>query len=277
MFMTSAQVGLVAPAATIVAALIGLYAVLRSRRGTTPTSAEKPKKPYVVATAHYQWLEDSIMWALREHLSAEAEKVIEQTDVFDSTGHTSIESILARHDGVKFNTFVYASGFQPQFSPIQLVVQGNHSAPTIIRSIRAHVVTRQPPLSGTLIYGPPQGEESVIDIVFDLDSSDAIALKVDGFGMPAEPYFSKSYLTLEAGESMTFAIRAQTGLRYCEWQIELNAIVAGKDRKVVVRDPEGRPFRTTALAGSYETVYSLDFTSGKFVRMPPDFQPSVEG
>jgi hypothetical protein len=268
---------LIGAGATLASALIAAYVGIRLRKGTTPTSAPRPREPYLVTSARYQWHERSIMWALRGHLTAEAQKLLERTDPFDEMGYDSIESVLAEQDGVKINSAIFSPTFQPQFSPMQLIIQGNHEAPTVIRAMRAHILTREPPLSGTLIYGPPQGEEHVIDIAFDLDSPDPIARRVDELGIPVEPYFAKTFLTLRSGESMTFSIRAYTSKHYYEWEIEIEALIGGQDRILFVRDPERRPFHTTAFADSYDSVYSLNFEAARFIRMPPGFRVSLEG
>jgi hypothetical protein len=267
--MTSEQVALIGGAAVVLAALIGAYASLRSRK---PASLFG-KRSTLVATARYQWLEQSIMWALPGELSSEAQDLVERSNPFHPSDYTAIESVLIRQGGVKINTLIEGPTTHSEFSPVQLVVQGGAGSPVVIREMRAHILSRQSPISGTLVYGPPQGEGSVTDIAFDLDSNDAVARRVDDIGLPSTPYFASTYLTLQPGESMAFSVRAYTRAYHSNWEIEISGVVNGKDQSVMVRDSDGNPFRTTAFAQSYETVYDLDFEKHRFVRLPPDSDP----
>ena len=115
------------------------------------------------------------------------------------------------------------------------------------------------------------------EIAFDLDSSDAVARRVNETGLPAAPYFTGTFLTLQPGESMAFSIRAYTQAFYSEWEIEISAVVNGKAESLIVRDSGGHPFRTTAFSKSYETVYDLDFQKNRFVLLPPDADPPWDG
>ncbi|MGH2699169.1 MAG: hypothetical protein ACRDJL_08225 [Actinomycetota bacterium] len=83
------------------------------------------------------------------------------------------------HDGVRVES--YFDEFDPtiQYSPVELVVTGNHDGAVLIREMRAKVVAREDPLAGALFYGPPEGVGDVIDIGFDLDASESVAGVVD--------------------------------------------------------------------------------------------------
>ena len=259
---------IITPVAIILAALITASVTLFTQRRWLHSFLTR--RSSFAATARYQWLEEqSIVWALAGQLKPETQRAIEVMRPFDPSGYRAIESALAKDDAVKIDSLVITPDFQPTFSPVQLIVQGG-TLPVAIRDIRANIVTWQSPLSGTLIFGPPQGEEPVVEIAFDLDSNDTIARRLDDSGMPGKAYFADGFMTLQPSESMAFSIRAYTQEYYCEWEIEIDAVVRGKKRTLRVRDSDGRPFRTTAFAPSYDVMYELDFEQGRFVRMPPD-------
>jgi hypothetical protein len=141
--------------------------------------------------------------------------------------------------------------------------------------MRVHIVKRESPISGTLFYGEPQGEGEAIGLAFNLDASDPIALRTDESGLPTnQAYFSKKFVSLQPGEPTVFNILAYTKKCYCEWELVIDTVVAGKSQKLIVRD-EGRPFRTTALASSYGEAYSAFSTSPThiFTRMPSNWTP----
>jgi hypothetical protein len=74
---------------------------------------------------------------------------------------------------------------------------------------------------------------------------------------------------VKAGEQVVFTIRAFTSKCYCEWELLVTAIVDGKEQVFRVRNGD-RPFRTTAFATRYDTVYSFNFFTGRFVKLPPE-------
>jgi hypothetical protein len=193
--MTSGEVALIGAAAVVLAAVIGAFATLLARR---PVSLFG-KRSRLVATARYHWQEQSIMWALPTQLSSEGRALIERANPFHPTDYSAIESLLSKEGGVKINTLIEGTHAHSEFSPVQLVIQGGARAPVVIREMRARIVSRHSPISSTLVYGPPQGEGALTEIAFDLDSSDAVARRVDDTGLPAAPYFAGTFLTLQPG------------------------------------------------------------------------------
>jgi hypothetical protein len=70
--------------------------------------------------------------------------------------------------------------------------------------------------------------------------------------------FAANHVSVKPGEQVVFTVRAFTSRCYCEWELLVEAVVDGKDQEFRVKDGN-RPFRTTAFAKSYETIYSFDF------------------
>jgi hypothetical protein len=82
---------------------------------------------------------------------------------------------------------------------------------------------------------------------------------------------------VKPGEQVVFTVRAFTSKCHCEWELLVDAVVDGKDQVFKIKNGD-QPFRTTAFAKSYETIYSFDFFGGnRFVKLPPGtkFPPPV--
>lgn len=134
--------------------------------------------------------------------------------------------------------------------------------------MRANVIKRDRPISGTLVFGPPEAAGDNIQIGFDLDSLAPIAQALDNDMYLAGPYFATRHVSLTNGEQAVFSVRAFTGRYYCEWELIVEAFIDNKFRMLSVRDGT-QPFRTTAFADSYRTIYKFDFMESEFVRLPP--------
>jgi hypothetical protein len=60
---------------------------------------------------------------------------------------------------------------------------------------------------------------------------------------------------------VVFLVRAFTSKCYCEWELLVETVVDGKEQVFRVKDGD-QPFRTTAFATAYKTIYSFDFVGG---------------
>ena len=136
--------------------------------------------------------------------------------------------------------------------------------------------SRDPPLSESLVFGPPQGEGSNIQVGFNLDSHNPIACSLDDEMFLDGPYFSPNHVSVDMDEHVVFTIRAFTDEYYVEWEILVEALVDGKSKTFTVRDGD-RLFRTTAFADSYNAIFDFDFTAGRFIRLPPGYRFSDLG
>jgi hypothetical protein len=95
----------------------------------------------------------------------------------------------------------------------------------------------------------------------------------------AEPYFAAHHVSVKPGEQVLFTVRAFTSKCYCEWELLVTAVVDGKDQVFSVKDGD-QPFRTTAFATAYQTIYNFDFFGrNRFVKLPPGspFPPPESG
>jgi hypothetical protein len=240
-----------------------------TRRSTTTTSAPPTTaaRPALSVVAKYNWVSEGYARVLPRQLDAEGRRLLDQPKF---TAWDQLDRVLARQNGVRAaSTDMMGGRFQSQ---IQMVVTGQRIDPVVISNIRANVLRRERPLSGTLVAAGSEGEGKNIEIGFDLDSRIPTARRLAISGNLTEPYFAKKHITIGRGEHVVFAIAAYTAECYCEWEVAIEAIVDGKTEVFRVRD-SGRPFRTTARAKSYETEYEWSIDKEGFVRIPVGSTP----
>ena len=247
--------------------------------GVTNTSLRQPSGQEALRfDAAYFRAPESIMWALGRALPPEDDPVIQAPNLAgNDPAQSKIAALLVKRAGVKIEVDETEDG-RPH-SQVRLVVTGQHERPVLITGLRANVLRRDPPLSGTIIYGPPQGAGENIQVGLDLDSRTPSARSFDDKQFLAEPYFAAHHVSVKPGEQVLFTVRAFTSKCYCEWELLVTAVVQGKDQVFRVKDGN-QPFRTTAFATAYETIYSFDFFGGnRFVKLPPGspFPPPQSG
>jgi hypothetical protein len=253
--------------------------------GTTvaPTTVAPDKRQALRLRARYNWTTPHIMWALPGQLSPEDSRLAQQRILFpesdpgrQAAATADLEALLARQGGVKIDFVDMPTGAMED-SELRLIITGQYHSPVLIEGMRARVLKRQPPMSETLFYGPPEGEGENIQIAFDLDSTDPVARKFVGYssyGSLGKPYFDRKHITVKRGEQVVFSIRAFTNKFYCEWEIVIDAVVDGEPQAFTVKDGN-RPFRTTAFANTYGIIYELDLVKGRFARLPPGSKREV--
>jgi hypothetical protein len=248
--------------------------------GGTNTSVRQPSGQGALRLdAAYNRTPLSIMWALARPLPPEDEPVIQAPNLAgNDPAQGRIAALLVKRGGVKIEADE-TEDFRPH-SQVRLVVTGQHERPVLITGLRANVLRRERPLSKTIVYGPPQGAGENIQVGLDLDSRTPYARSFDkDKRFLAEAYFAAHHVSVKPGEQVVFIARAFTSKCNCEWELLVTAVVDGKDQVFSVRDGD-QPFRTTAFAAAYETIYSFDFFGGnRFVKQPPGtkFPPPQSG
>jgi pSer/pThr/pTyr-binding forkhead associated (FHA) protein len=217
--------------------------------------------------ASYVWSTGGIMWALPGSLTSEDTPIVEVDDLVGNPHkQRKLETLLAERDGVKIGAD--SRGDERPHSELRLVANGEHERPVVIVGMQANIIKRERPLSGTLVFGPPEGAGENIEIGFDLDSRSQVAHSVDSEMVLGGSYFATHRVSLKRGEQAVFSIRAFTAKHFCEWELQVDTMIDGKPKAFVVKDGQ-RPFRTTAFADTYHTVYEFDFMASRFVRLPP--------
>lgn len=142
------------------------------------------------------------------------------------------------HSGEGFATLVKKHhGVPVGASLVSVAVTGNAAQP--VRIVDLKVVNRNctAPLTGTYFFtGGPQGEGSVIQISFDLDMREPVALASDGRG-----YFAAHTISLEPGEQLTLAFTSVTKKSYCRYELQL-VVLVGSSRMTQTVNDDGKPF-----------------------------------
>lgn len=269
-------------AAAFITATVTVW--VNSRAVSEPPAPER--EPALLTVAQYSFSENDELWVVPGELSSEAGARIDELTRYDDWleegNREEFHKILEQHEGVRVESYFDEFGPTVQYSPVELVVTGNHDSAVVIREVKAEVLEREAPLAGTLFYGPPEGLENVIDLGLDLDASESVANRVNEdiieSGEQAEPFFAEKFVTLKRGESTRFRIVAYTRECYCEWEIVIDAVVDGANESFTVRDESG-PFRTTAFAPTYATAYSTGSENPQgriFGPMPAGWSPLAE-
>jgi hypothetical protein len=247
--------------------------------GVTNTSLRQPSGQLALRfDAAYFRAPESIMWAVPRVLPPEDDPVIQAPNLpGNDPAQRKIAALLLKRGGVKIETDETEDG--REHSQVRVVVTGQHERPVLITGLRANVLRRERPLSQTIVFGPPQGAGENIQVGLDLDSLTPSARSFDDKQFLAEPYFAAHHVSVKPGEQVLFTVRAFTSKCYCEWELLVTAVVDGKDQVFSVKDGD-QPFRTTAFATAYETIYNFDFfKENRFVKLPPSspFPPPESG
>jgi hypothetical protein len=136
-------------------------------------------------------------------------------------------------------------------SVVSVVVQGNTSDAVYVAGMRAHVLSEGTPAEGVLGVCPSAGTVTPRDVVLDLDASRTGKYVTSGRAAPFG-------FTLARGETEVFHVTATTRRHAVRWLLELDLVVAGAHRTIVVSE-DGRPFATSAYA---ETLPRYVFEEG---------------
>lgn len=157
-------------------------------------------------------------------------------------------------------------------TPLKISIEGLNSSPVLIQSMRARVDARRDPMANTVLGCPVEGEIGVVEMGFNLDEQPAVARVIQEDKSLGHPYFERSNITIAEGEILPLSVTAFAEECFCEWRIEIDAVVEG-DRQTFVLDDHGRPFRTTAIAAapSHRIVsYAGEwgYCGGEFTCMP---------
>jgi hypothetical protein len=133
------------------------------------------------------------------------------------------------------------------FTRVHITLEGRTSGAVVIDGIRAEVIVRRPPLRGTWLVCPVGGAQaSPRRVAVNLDRSPPT---VQFLQSGDEPAATPLLFTLTQGQVETFYVQARTTKCDCSWKVIFELIERGRRRQMVI-DDHGRPFRTTATAGS---------------------------
>ncbi|GAA4634807.1 hypothetical protein GCM10023196_077780 [Actinoallomurus vinaceus] len=179
-------------------------------------------------------------------------------------GFANLERWMQQHGGV-----------DPDLTGIKLIVAGNRDSPVRIVGMRPVAVCRAP-LTGTLLYSPPAGDESTTLVYFNLDRPDVQARTFND-GSVGGPYFDQKTISLKFGEQWVFEVLAGTATRYCEFRLQLTIIEGAKTvTQTVGNGGAGAPFRVSALVngpnGHPYSAYRNAYLGGVAISPPGDYR-----
>lgn len=143
---------------------------------------------------------------------------------------------------------LYSLGGYPQYVDTQLVVQNKRPYP--IRILDMRVVSQcHAPLTGSLIYAPPQGGPENVQVGFDLDSTDTEARIERGTVVAgSDPaYFAKYTRTINPGGEQVFNLLASTMKHSCTFRYKVTILDGQEPVSQLIGDGD-RPFRVAAPA-----------------------------
>lgn len=130
-------------------------------------------------------------------------------------------------------------------SRLKIAVEGLNRSPVLIQTMRARIVSRERPISGSVLTCATEGVLPAVEVGFNLDEASPVARALKKDGSLGSPYFESAGLTVAEGEHVILAITAFAEGCFCKWVIELDVLVDGKQETLIV-DDGGRPFETTA-------------------------------
>lgn len=140
-------------------------------------------------------------------------------------------------------------GGYEEYTELKLTVTGRRNCR--ILNMRADILSRTPPVDGTLFQVPVSGTggSGSVSFSFNLDSSSPVALAGLYYpGSNSSEYFQANTFTLAPGEQDTFQIFASTNEFAVRWVIDITILDGSKIVQDVVSDNGGVPFRTSAVA-----------------------------
>lgn len=128
-----------------------------------------------------------------------------------------------------------------------LLLEGHTYRDVAIVDMRARILKREPALAGARISCASAGAIDSIGVTFNLDESSPLARTTDPHSsIPGKPYFGRgNVVSLTKNELQPVQVVARVSDSYVEWDIDADATIDGKERKITINS-HGRPFRITA-------------------------------
>jgi hypothetical protein len=145
----------------------------------------------------------------------------------------------------------------------QLVLQNNRTQE--IRILNMNIVKScQAPLAGTLIFSPNSGADPIIQLGFNLDSTDTEAETVDAsdnFNVQKPDYFTEHTVTIQPGAQQVFNIQTATSKQSCSFRFLLSLLIGSRKAYQLIGDGS-QPFRISALikTGPDEIAHFADYS-----------------
>ncbi|MFF2101159.1 hypothetical protein [Streptomyces sp. NPDC058202] len=138
-------------------------------------------------------------------------------------------------------------GIVPDETAVQVMVRNPAHTTAYVTDVEV-VKTCAEPLSGTVLFDPPQGNggESDVGIGFDLDSPHPVPRAFSGDAVKlGGGYFLDHTVAILPGEPQTFLLYTRTHRHYCRFHFDMTVHVDDRTFHLTV-DRKGHPFEITA-------------------------------
>lgn len=147
----------------------------------------------------------------------------------------------------------------------RLILTGQCQRPVIIRGIHSIIVSRTAPISGSVVYMPPQGDIDTQAAVLNLDApAGEQLLAYDAqTGDKGGQFFSQKITELKDGETYPIDIFGQTERNTVEWRIGIKLLVGSDEVSLELSMADGKALRTTAKATSYKSAFVVNVAKSK--------------
>lgn len=127
---------------------------------------------------------------------------------------------------------------------IRLILQGNRNEKILILGVHPVQLRRTQPLNGVYFSIGAQGENSNIQMGFNLDQLVPRALKVNGSVVTNVPYFQTNSISLADGEQSVLIIQAQSICYSARFKLAIDYTIAGQNKEMVIGN-NGASFAVT--------------------------------
>jgi hypothetical protein len=136
-------------------------------------------------------------------------------------------------------------------SHVELIIRGRSADPVVLLGVDVNVVSRKPPLRGTLLsYDGLGAGIDVRKVYVDLDSEEPRTFHFNEDLKEVEIF----PLQVSDTELEVIDLVVSTGSCDCRWTAELDYEVGGREGSIVV-DRNGQPFRTVAPANGSRSYH----------------------
>jgi hypothetical protein len=125
-----------------------------------------------------------------------------------------------------------------------------------ILNMRAKVLTRTKPVSGTLFQPFQGGGGDLLSFFFNLDSVSPVASSNLSCESQSCEYFQTHDFSLRPGEQHVFKLQALSARFAVRWVIDVTVLDRNKVVHYLIKDTNGLPFQTTAAAPGYQVIYA---------------------
>lgn len=214
------------------------------------------KAPISLKAYYYDLSDDARIWVAAGPLTPDRRRQLGRSTLWENGG---------AEDGVRAVLGISEEHPYRLLTRVRIEAVGQWTDPVFVRQIRARVLRRSAPLSYAYLFEQSQGGEELLKIGFDLDESDSIARVIGPDKRLGRAFVDDKALILEPGEPLVIDVQAQTDQSYCEWVVDFELGELNGEKRVVTVDDNGRPFRSTSLAGHYQDRYYIEYPTGKLV------------